>query len=106
MSTLIVGHRAVVLDDEGWLAQPDQWCEEVAQTLASAQGIPELTEQHWKLVFYSRHYFLEFGHLPMIRKLCKETGISLYDIYNLFPAGPKKGVGKVAGVTQPERPKR
>ncbi|MEJ2506826.1 MAG: TusE/DsrC/DsvC family sulfur relay protein [Ignavibacteriaceae bacterium] len=37
----------------------------------------------------------------MIRKLCKETGFSLKQIYELYPSGPAKGACKVAGLTKP-----
>jgi tRNA 2-thiouridine synthesizing protein E len=37
----------------------------------------------------------------MIRKLCKETGFTLQQIYELFPSGPAKGACKLAGLPKP-----
>jgi tRNA 2-thiouridine synthesizing protein E len=37
----------------------------------------------------------------MIRKLCKATGFSLKQVYELFPSGPAKGACKVAGLPKP-----
>jgi tRNA 2-thiouridine synthesizing protein E len=37
----------------------------------------------------------------MIRKLCKETGYPLKEIYVMFPSGPAKGACKVAGLAKP-----
>ena len=34
----------------------------------------------------------------MIRKLCKQSGVTLKRIYELFPAGPAKGACRVAGM--------
>ena len=45
--------------------------------------------------------YREFEIAPMIRKMCKETGLSLRQIYELFPSGPAKGACKVAGLPKP-----
>ena len=61
----------------------------------------ELTENHWKVINYLRNYYLQFGIAPMIRKLCKETGFKLNEIYQMFPSGPAKGACKLAGLPKP-----
>lgn len=89
------------LDEDGFLVDPGQWSEEAAAYFAEVEGVPELTEDHWKLINYLRNYFKEYQIAPMIRKLCKETGFSLKQIYDLFPSGPAKGACKVAGLPKP-----
>jgi len=37
----------------------------------------------------------------MVRKMCKETGFKLNEIYTLFPSGPAKGACKLAGLPKP-----
>jgi len=37
----------------------------------------------------------------MVRKVCKETGFKLKEIYDLFPSGPAKGACKLAGLPKP-----
>ena len=96
-----VGDRTLEIDEDGFIQQPDQWDEEVAAALAKTEGVDELGENHWKLVKYLRNYYLEFGVAPMIRKLCKETGFKLKEIYEMFPSGPAKGACKVAGLPKP-----
>jgi len=91
----------VEVDENGFLAQPDCWNEAVAAALAAADGVAGLTEEHWKVMNYLRSYHQEFGVAPMVRKLCKETGLSLARIYELFPGGPAKGACKVAGLPKP-----
>ena len=39
---------------------------------------------------------------PMVRSVCKETGLSLRRIYELFPSGPAKGACKLAGLPKPD----
>ena len=83
------------------MEEPEVWNEEIALALASTEAVDVLTEDHWKLVNYLREYYLEFGIAPMIRKLCKKTGFSLKEVYDLFPSGPAKGACKVAGLPKP-----
>jgi tRNA 2-thiouridine synthesizing protein E len=89
------------VDENGFMQQPELWDGRVALALASTDGISELSDGHWKVVNYIRAYYKEFDIAPMIRKLCKETGYSLKEIYELFPSGPAKGACKVAGLPKP-----
>ena len=89
------------IDEDGFIQDPDQWDEAVAASLAKTEGVDELTEDHWKLVNYLREYYLEYNMAPMIRKLCKQTNLSLKEVYDLFPSGPAKGACKVAGLPKP-----
>jgi tRNA 2-thiouridine synthesizing protein E len=89
------------VDEDGFIEEPEQWNEQVALALASTEGVAELTQNHWKVVTYLRDYYKQFGIAPMIRKLCKETGFSLKEIYDLYPSGPAKGACKVAGLPKP-----
>jgi TusE/DsrC/DsvC family sulfur relay protein len=89
------------VDEDGFMETPELWNERVALALASSEGIGNLSDGHWKVVNYLRSYYQKFGIAPMIRKLYKETGYSLKEIYELFPSGPAKGACKVAGLAKP-----
>jgi tRNA 2-thiouridine synthesizing protein E len=91
----------VDVDEDGFIQEPDRWSEELAVAIAKTEDVPELTEDHWKVIHYLRGYYQEFGIAPMIRKLCKETGFQLKYIYELFPSGPAKGACKIAGLPKP-----
>lgn len=91
----------IKVDEDGFMEEPEVWDEKVALALASTEAVNELTEDHWKVVNYLRDYYKQFGIAPMIRKLCKQTGYSLKEIYDLFPSGPAKGACKVAGLPKP-----
>ena len=91
----------IEVDEDGFMQEPDQWNDRAALALASTEGVSDLTDNHWKVVKYLRDYYLKFGIAPMIRKLCKETGFTLKEIYELFPSGPAKGACKVAGLAKP-----
>jgi len=101
MSTFTHGNVSLEVDEDGFMQEPDKWNEDVAKALASTEGVTDLSENHWKLVNYLRKYYVDFGVAPMIRKLCKETGFSLKEVYEMFPSGPAKGACKVAGLPKP-----
>ncbi|MBO8127901.1 MAG: TusE/DsrC/DsvC family sulfur relay protein [Peptococcaceae bacterium] len=102
MPTLDVGGGKVIeLDEDGFMVDPNEWTPECAVALAKTEGVEELTDTHWKIINYLRDYYQKNGIAPMIRKLCKDTGIKLKEVYELFPSGPAKGACKLAGLPKP-----
>lgn len=101
MPTINVNGADIEVDEDGFIIDPDAWNEDVAKYFATQEGIKELTDDHWKMIHYLRDYYKQFQIAPMIRKLCKETGMSLKYVYELFPSGPAKGACKLAGLPKP-----
>ncbi len=97
-----IGGRTFTVDEEGFLQQPEIWDEQVAALFATTEGISEMTPQHWAVVRAIRQYYLEHGTAPMVRLLCRTTGLNLKTVFKLFPSGPAKGACKVAGLPKPE----
>ena len=54
------GTIAPVLDEEGYLVDPDAWTEEVARMLAAREGI-ELTGEHWDVIRFMRAFYEDSG---------------------------------------------
>lgn len=96
-----LGGKQLEIDEDGFIQDPDAWDEAVAAALAKTEGVEAMSENHWKVVRYLRDYYLRFQMAPMVRKLCKETGFKLNEIYEMFPSGPAKGACKVAGLPKP-----
>ncbi|MDR2011026.1 MAG: TusE/DsrC/DsvC family sulfur relay protein [Bacteroidales bacterium] len=88
-------------DGDGFLINPEIWDNEVAEQIANEDGIA-MTDQHWSIVKVIRNNYEEKGNAPMIRTICKETGLKLKDIYELFPLGPARGACRVAGLPKPD----
>ncbi|HOS17167.1 MAG TPA: TusE/DsrC/DsvC family sulfur relay protein [Bacteroidales bacterium] len=93
---------ALEFDGDGFLKDPQIWTEDIALKIAKEDGINELTTQHWSVINVIRGNYLEKGMAPMIRTICKETGLKLRDIYELFPLGPARGACRVAGLPKPD----
>jgi dissimilatory sulfite reductase related protein len=102
MPTIEYHGTQLEVDEDGFLNDPALWDEALATFLAERhEGIAQLTEDHWKVIYYLNKYYREYGIAPMVRKLCKETGFTLKAIYEMFPGGPAKGACKVAGLPKP-----
>ena len=103
MATMDFGGVPVELNEEGFLRDPGVWNEELAALLAKREeGIEELTEAHWTVIRFIRSYFEEKQTAPMVRAVCKGSGVRLQQIYDLFPSGPARGACKLAGLPKPD----
>jgi len=69
MTATLIANRPVDVDAEGFLTDPMQWDEELAEQIARDAGIPELTERHWLVVRFMRDRYLQTGNAPSIRSL-------------------------------------
>ncbi len=101
MARVEQGDLAIELDGDGFLRRPECWCEALARQMAPAEGIEELTERHWAVIRYIRAFHAAYGVAPMIRKICRETGLSVRELYEMFPTGPARGACKLAGLPRP-----
>ena len=101
MTTTMIANSPVDLDAEGFLTDPAQWNEQIAEEIARRNGIAELTDRHWQVVRFMRDRYLTTGTAPSIRSLGKESGVPVKELYQLFPKGPAKLAAKVAGIPKP-----
>jgi dissimilatory sulfite reductase related protein len=102
MAEIIIDGHTFDVDGDGFLTNPNLWNDEVAQLFASYDGIGQMNEHHWAVVRVIRKNFEEKGMAPMVRVICKETGLKLKDIYDLFPLGPARGACRIAGLPKPD----
>ena len=102
MPIIELAGKTYEVDEDGFLQELDKWSEEFAQAYACKEDIEgTLTEEHWKMINYLRNYYQQFGIAPMIRKICKDCGVDMKKLYELFPTGPAKGACKLAGLSKP-----
>src|SRR5664279_4812155 len=101
MSTTTIADTPVELNEEGFFVHPEQWTEEMAPELARREGIDPLTAQHWTVLRFMRSAFFDKGTGPTVRALGKTSGVSVKELYQLFPKGPAKIAAKIAGIPKP-----
>jgi dissimilatory sulfite reductase related protein len=100
--TMTLNADTLDVDAEGFLTNPEQWNEQIAETIAAENGITELTDRHWLVVRFMRERFLGTGTAPSIRSLGKESGVPIKELYQLFPKRPAKLAAKIAGIPKPK----
>jgi len=101
MTTITMAGTTIDVDGEGFLTDPHAWNEELAAAIAAENGVPELTAAHWLVVRFMRDRYLETGAAPSIRALGKESGVTIKELYQLFPKGPAKLAAKIGGIPKP-----
>jgi len=102
-----VNGKSMETDEEGYLANLNDWEPEVANVMAKLEDT-ELSENHWEVINFLREYYEEYQIAPAVRvltkaigkKLGKDKGNSKY-LYELFPYGPGKQACKYAGLPKP-----
>ena len=105
-----VNGATIEADDNGYLTEITSWSEDVAKVIALDEGIDELSSEHWDLVNYLRDtYINENGEQPNNRAINKAMSaawgrkVGSKDVFLLFPGGPSKQAGKIAGLPESKR---
>ena len=102
MTTATIAGMRVELNDEGFFVHPEQWTREIALERAREDGISELTPMHWQVLDFMRSEYFAKGTGPTVRMLGKTSGVSVKDLYQLFPKGPAKTAARLAGIPKPK----
>jgi len=94
--------RVVELNDEGFLTDSSQWTPEVGEAIAKDVGVWPLSEKHWTVITYCREDAAREGQSPGMRRIAKSSGVSMKELYALFPKGPGKLAARIAGLPKPQ----
>ena len=58
-------------------------------------------DAHWQVIRFMRAEDFAKGTGPTVRVLGKASGVSIKELYKLFPKGPAKIAAKIAGIPKP-----
>ena len=100
--------KAPDTDSEGYLLDPTEWTEEIAEKItekiAEKEGVT-LTDEHWAVIHFMREYWEEHQVAPDVRwttKFVTETmGAGRKRLYELFPYEYAQQACRIAGMKQP-----
>ncbi|MGE3162724.1 MAG: TusE/DsrC/DsvC family sulfur relay protein [Burkholderiales bacterium] len=97
----------MTFDEEGYLVDPADWNDSVAEALARKEGIA-LTDAHWTVLRFMRQYYDEHHIAPDARHVMKHLAeyrgpgqADRNDLFRLFPYGYVKQACKIAGMRRP-----
>ncbi len=75
------------------------WSEELAQRIATEDGIGRLTEAHWKVINTLRQHYVQYGALPPMQLACGLNSLNPHCIEELFKGSYE--AWHVAGLPDP-----
>lgn len=93
-------------DPEGNMTELDSWSPLFANREAQLEGI-ELTEDHWKIIYYLRERFRARGNNDPAREVLHDLEMNFGEVngrgylYQLFPHGPVGQASRIAGLPMP-----
>jgi tRNA 2-thiouridine synthesizing protein E len=106
---LLVDGRRIAADHLGYLLDPDDWDERVAEAIAAEEGI-ELSEHHWAVIRLVRAGFERNQTVPEARTLLKDMRAEMGNgfasrryLHRLFPYGYGPQVCRIAGMKMPRK---
>jgi dissimilatory sulfite reductase related protein len=91
--------RLLDVDTAGFLLRPGDWAPDVAEAIANECGLT-LTPEHWAVIDFARKDSLEAGASPGPLRITRGTGISIKELYRLFPHGPGKLIPRISGIAK------
>ena len=102
-----VNGKQIATTENGYLESLDDWDKDVAEGIATAEGLA-LTQDHWDVIEYLRDaYFNHNGEQPNNRAILKAmqhkwTGrkVDNKTLFDLYPGNPSKQAGKIAGLPE------
>jgi len=101
------GGQSVAIDEKGYLLDWRDWSPEVAEVMATADGVT-LDDEHWAILEIFRGYFERYEIEPPMRALVRQAGEVLGDdkgssryLYQLFRDGPGTQACRYAGLPRP-----
>jgi tRNA 2-thiouridine synthesizing protein E len=84
MDLMKMGYADIQKNENGYLDNIDDWSEDIAVEIASADGIAELSERHWDLIKYLRSEFTDnHGSQPNERNMVKAMSAAWMKKYPL-----------------------
>lgn len=94
-------------DPEGHMYDLEHWSPLTAKQLAEEEGLGELTEAHWHVIYALRNLYREQGRATSAREIMHVLEQDFVDeggrryLYELFPKGPISQGSRLAGVPAP-----
>ena len=104
---LEVEGTTLAVDFEGYLIDPTDWNEQIAEVLARGERIA-LSGEHWTVIRFMREYYEQHQIAPdarhVMKRLAEVKGVGKAgrnDLFVLFPYGYVKQACKIAGMRRP-----
>lgn len=99
METTTKGAAPMEFDEDGFLADPAQWDRQLAQQIASQDGIGDLSDAHWAVIQQLRDHYLKSGALLPASHVCRVNQLDPQCVAGLFQN--MREAWRIAGLPNP-----
>jgi tRNA 2-thiouridine synthesizing protein E len=96
MAELLCCGKKITLDKNGYMTDPENWDECVAQNIAEQEGIRHISEEQKEIIQFMRSYYAKFHYFPILNYVCKHVHQPGKCVFNEFD-NPEKA-WKIAGL--------
>jgi TusE/DsrC/DsvC family sulfur relay protein len=103
-NTIQVGNKQLEVNSTGYLINFDDWNEDFAKIVAENEHL-ELSDCHWKAIYFLRDFYREYQVPPSPRVVTKAIGEKVKswgctnkDLERAFPLGGCKQACRLAGL--------
>lgn len=86
-------------DEDGFLADPKQWDQDVAEQIAREDGFGQLSDAHWAVILEMREHYLEHGSLVPESHACRSQNLDPQCVTSLFRS--MREAWRIAGLPNP-----
>ena len=73
MPVIVQDELRITVDDDGFLADLNEWSEAVARVLAAREGVGKLSEEKLDILRFLRDYYRKHNFFPIVRFVCKNV---------------------------------
>jgi TusE/DsrC/DsvC family sulfur relay protein len=73
MPVIVYKDLRIIVDDDGFLVDLEDWSEAVARVLAAQEGVGELAEDQLDILKFLREYYRKHRFFPIVRFVCKNV---------------------------------
>lgn len=70
----------VVVDEDSFLVNFEEWNEKIAHVLAKKEGQKTLTEDQLDILKFMREYYRKYNFFPILRYVCKNVLVHGHNI--------------------------
>ena len=88
--------KKITLDDDGFMVEPQNWDDCVAESIAKREGLGQISDTQKQIIKFMRAYYDKHKNWPILHNVCKQTKQESRCVFNKF-VNPEKA-WKIAGL--------
>ena len=73
MPVLKYKKKKILVDEDGYLVQFEDWDESAARALAAREGLEDLASDQVTMLKFIRDYYRTYDFFPIVRSVCKNV---------------------------------